>query len=56
MRKIGIKALAAILTIGLCSRTRIDWIFADHNIFDDCYSFPHRALCFSEMGKFVGAP
>ena len=29
---------------------------ADHDIFDDRYSFPHRALCFSEMGKFVGAP
>jgi hypothetical protein len=28
---------------------------ADHDIFDDRYSFPHRAVYFSKMGRLVDA-
>jgi hypothetical protein len=55
MRKIGIKPSAAIFDDWATIKDAYRMDPADYDIFDGRYSFPHRALCFSEMGKFVGA-
>jgi hypothetical protein len=51
--KIGIKALAAILTIGLRSKTRIDWMTLQITIFSTIVTLSLIALyVFQKWGNF----
>jgi hypothetical protein len=51
MRKIGFKALTAILTIGRRSRKHVDWTMANRDFLDDCHDRPHCGLCLARQRR-----